>query len=118
MLVVMEADRQWMKYRSSVVAGRPPAISPLLALLFALMCPSLECKSPSQCFTLFLTEELVGDIVEETNHYALELQEKREPVLGGGKLAKWVKTTINEMYTFLVTVLLMGIVKNNSLREY
>jgi hypothetical protein len=54
----------------------------------------------------------VGDIVEETNHYALELQEKREPDLGG-KLAKWVTTTINEMYTLLVTVLLMGRVKNN-----
>ena len=86
MLLVMEADRQ---YRSSVVAGRPPAISPLLALLFALMSPSLECKAPchfplAECFKLFLTEELVGDIVEETNRYALELQEKRES--GGNSL--------------------------------
>ena len=58
---------------------------------------------------LFLTEELVGDIVEETNRYALELQEKREPGVGG-------TTTISEMYTFLVTVL-MGIVKNSLKRE-
>jgi hypothetical protein len=35
-----------------------------------------------------------------------------------GKLTKWVTTTISEMYIFLVTVLLMGIVKKNSLREY
>ena len=52
----------------------------------------------------------MGDIAE-TNRYALEPQEKSEPGVGG-------TTTISEMYTFLVTVLLMGIVKKNSLREY
>ena len=70
-----------MKYRSSVVAGMLPVISPLLALLFALMSRSLECNTPfpseAECFKLFWTEELVGDIAE-TNRYALELQEKRE----------------------------------------
>jgi hypothetical protein len=77
------------------------------------------CPFPSEaeCFKLFLTEELVGDMVEETNRFALKLQEKREPGVRG-KLAKWVTTIISEMYTFLVTVLLMGIVKKNSLREY
>ncbi|XP_024002130.1 piggyBac transposable element-derived protein 4 [Salvelinus sp. IW2-2015] len=73
--------------------------------------------SAAECFKLFLTEKLMGDIVEETNRYALELLERREPGVRG-KLAKWVTTTISEMYTFLVTVLLMGIVKKNSLREY
>ena len=77
----------------------------------------LPFPTEAECFKLFLTEELVGEIVEETNRYALELQEKREPGVRG-KLAKWVTTTISEMYTFLVTVLLMGIVKKNSLREY
>ncbi|KAK6304383.1 hypothetical protein J4Q44_G00249690 [Coregonus suidteri] len=77
----------------------------------------LPSPSAAECFKLFLTEKLLGDIVEETNRYALKLQEKREPGVRG-KLAKWVTTTISEMYTFLVTVLLMGIVKKNSLREY
>jgi hypothetical protein len=77
----------------------------------------LPYTSEAECFKLFLTEELVGDIVEETNHYALELQMKREPGLRG-KLPKWVTTTISEIYTFLVTVLLMGIVKKNSVRVY
>ena len=72
-------------------------------------CP-LPFPSEAECFKLFLTEELVGDIAE-TNHYALELQEKREPGVGG-------TTTICEMYTFLVTVHVMGIVKKNCLREY
>ncbi len=43
-----------------------------------------------QCFKLFFTEELVGEIVEETNRYASELQEKG--VLG--KMARWVPTTV------------------------
>ncbi|KAJ8368738.1 hypothetical protein SKAU_G00087660 [Synaphobranchus kaupii] len=41
---------------------------------------------------MFFTEELVGDIVEETNLYASELQEKIEPG-AMGKLAKWVATS-------------------------
>jgi hypothetical protein len=45
------------------------------------------------------------------------LEEKREPGVRW-KLVKWVTTTISEMYTFLVTVLPMWIVKKNSLREY
>ena len=44
MLVVMDAHQQWVKYGRYVVAGRHTAISPLLALLLALMSPSLECK--------------------------------------------------------------------------
>ena len=71
----------------------------------------VQCPLPfppvAECFKLFLTEELVEDIVE-TNCYAWELQEKREPEVGG-------TSTICEMYTFLVTVLLLGIVKKNSL---
>ncbi len=70
-----------------------------------------------QCFMLFFTEELVGEIVEETNRYASELQEKMAPgVLG--KMARWVPTTIKEMYLFLMAVLLMGVIKKPSLRHY
>uniref|UniRef100_A0AAY5K4P2 PiggyBac transposable element-derived protein domain-containing protein n=1 Tax=Esox lucius TaxID=8010 RepID=A0AAY5K4P2_ESOLU len=78
---------------------------------------SLPSPTEAECFKLFMTEQLVGDIVEETNRYALELQEKTEPGVRG-KLVKWVSTSVNEMYTFLVAVLLMGIVRKNSLREY
>jgi hypothetical protein len=67
----------------------------------------LPFPSEAECIKLFLTEELVGDIIK-TNRYAWELQEKREPGVGG-------TTTISEMHTFLVTV---EIAKKNSLREY
>ncbi len=70
-----------------------------------------------KCFKLFFTEELVGEIVEETNRHASELQEKMAPgVLG--KMARWVPTTIKEMYLFLMAVLLMGVIKKPSLRHY
>ncbi len=70
-----------------------------------------------QCFKLFFTEELVGEIVEETNRYASELQEKMAPgVLG--KMARWVPTTIKKMHLLLMAVLLMGVIKKTSLRHY
>ncbi len=70
-----------------------------------------------QCFKQFFTEELVGEIAEETNRYASELQEKMAPgVLG--KMARWVPTTIKEMYLFLMAVLLVGVIKKPSLRHY
>ncbi len=35
-----------------------------------------------------------------------------------GKMARWVPTTIKEMYLFLMAVLLMGVIKKPSLRHY
>ena len=115
MPVVMGADQQWVKYRRSVVPGRSPAISLLLALLLAVS-PGLEGKAPCHLPLRQSASSLFWwETVEETNRYALELQEKREPEVRG-KLTKWMTTTISEMLTFLVTVLLMGIVKMNCLK--
>lgn len=73
-------------------------------------------ESPSEvtCFKIFFTEEVMGEIVVETNRYASDLQEGEMK----GKMAKWVPTNIKEMYTFLVSVLLMGVIKKPSLRDY
>ncbi len=55
--------------------------------------------------------------MEETKRYASELQEKMAPgVLG--KMARWVPTTIKDMYLFLVAVLLMGVIRKPSLQHY
>ncbi|XP_052010817.1 piggyBac transposable element-derived protein 4-like isoform X1 [Xyrauchen texanus] len=70
-----------------------------------------------QCFKMFITEALVEVLVQETNRHALQLL-KEASTASKGKLAKWVPTDIKEMYTFLVTVLLMGMVKKSSLRDY
>ncbi|KAI2644801.1 PiggyBac transposable element-derived protein 4 [Labeo rohita] len=73
-------------------------------------------ESPSEvnCFKMFLTEDVVKEIVEETNRYASEIQEEETK----GKMVKWAPTSIPEMYTFLASVMLMGMVKKPSLRDY
>ncbi|KAK6301238.1 hypothetical protein J4Q44_G00293360 [Coregonus suidteri] len=78
---------------------------------------TLPTPSEADCFKLFLDEDLVESVVQETNRYSHELKEKTAPGVKG-KLSKWVNTTINEMYTFLVTVLLMGLVKKGCMRDY
>ncbi|KAI2645499.1 PiggyBac transposable element-derived protein 4 [Labeo rohita] len=65
-------------------------------------------------FKMFLTEDVVREIVEETNRYTSEIQEEETK----GKMVKWAPTSIPEMYTFLASVLLMGMVKKPSLRDY
>ncbi|KAI2644000.1 PiggyBac transposable element-derived protein 4 [Labeo rohita] len=73
-------------------------------------------ESPSEvnCFKMFLTEDVVKEIVEETNRYASEIQEEETK----GKMVKWAPTSIPEMYTFLASIMLMGMVKKPSLRDY
>ncbi|RXN14776.1 piggyBac transposable element-derived 4-like protein [Labeo rohita] len=63
-------------------------------------------ESPSEvnCFKMFLTEDVVKEIVEETNRYASEIQEEETK----GKMVKWAPTSIPEMYTFLASIMLMG----------
>lgn len=56
---------------------------------------------------MFLTEDVVGEIVEETNRSASEIQVGEMK----GKMVKWAPTSIPEMYTFLASVLLMEMVK-------
>lgn len=52
---------------------------------------------------------------QETNRYAHQL---KESATIPGKLAKWTETTVNEIYTFLAAVILMGLVRKNSLKDY
>ncbi|XP_067113917.1 piggyBac transposable element-derived protein 4-like [Osmerus mordax] len=76
-----------------------------------------ESQTEAQCFKMLLTEELVQHIVKATNNYALQLKKNVAPGVKG-KLAKWQPTTVDEMYSFLVVILLMGIVKKSALRDY
>ncbi|RXN28340.1 piggyBac transposable element-derived 4-like protein [Labeo rohita] len=71
--------------------------------------------SEAECFRLFMNAQLVEQVVEETNRYAHQL---KESATIPGKLAKWSKTTVNEIYTFLAAVILMGLVRKRSLKDY
>ncbi|RXN17129.1 piggyBac transposable element-derived 4-like protein [Labeo rohita] len=76
---------------------------------------SLTNPSEAECFRLFMNEQLAEQVVEETNRYAHQL---KESATIPGKLAKWSKTTVNEIYTFLAAVILMGLVRKRSLKDY
>ncbi|KAL2098758.1 hypothetical protein ACEWY4_005238 [Coilia grayii] len=66
------------------------------------------------CFKLFISDELVGHVVEETNTFAEELKQRSE----AGKMERWVGTTVAEFFTFIATVLIMAVVRKKSLKEY
>lgn len=67
------------------------------------------------CFKMFLSESTANTIVAETNAYAQTL---REQFNSAGKLAKWVDTTVGELYVFLAVLFTMGLVKKNNVRDY
>ncbi|XP_062380314.1 piggyBac transposable element-derived protein 4-like [Sardina pilchardus] len=71
--------------------------------------------SEADCFKLLMTEELVGRITEQTNTFAEQLKETADVQ---GKLQKWVNTTVPELYTFFVAILLMATVKKRALKDY
>ncbi|XP_062403805.1 piggyBac transposable element-derived protein 4-like [Sardina pilchardus] len=71
--------------------------------------------SEADCFKLLMTEELVGRIADQTNTFAEQLKETADVQ---GKLQKWVSTTVPELYTFFVAILLMATVKKRALKDY
>ena len=67
-------------------------------------------------FKLFFDHELVGEICKETNSYANQLLASSSAKTK--TLQDWVRTTRDEMYTFLGLVILMGIIVKKSFKEY
>ena len=67
-------------------------------------------------FKLFFDHELVGEICKETNSYANQLL--ASSTAKTKTLQDWVRTTRDEMYTFLGLVILMGIIVKKSFKEY
>ena len=68
----------------------------------------------AECFKMFMTTSVMDMIVAETNTYAQSLREK----ISNGKLAKWVDTTVAELYVFLAVFFSMGLIKKNNIRDY
>lgn len=73
---------------------------------------SLTNPSEAECFRLFMNEQLVE---QETNRYAHQL---KESATVPGKLAKQAEITVNEIYTILLAVIVKGLVRKGSLRNY
>lgn len=67
-------------------------------------------------FQLFMTRDIVGMISTETNKYAEAL--KRKVTEPKSKLVKWVNSTVEEIYMFIATIMLMSLVGKNNLKKY
>ncbi|KAL2717491.1 hypothetical protein V1478_013191 [Vespula squamosa] len=73
-----------------------------------------ECKSPIDFYSLFLNEELIQMIVNQTNLYANQMIEKNQ----SEQLSKWIPTNTYEIKKFFGLNIWMGLVNFPSIKLY
>lgn len=77
--------------------------------------------TPRDTFQLFVTDEVIEHIVDETNRFAAQsiLSNKlTKKTSKKHRLSQWTNTTIDEMKKFFGLLLWMGLVKHGSIEEY
>lgn len=74
---------------------------------------NLALETPFDFFELFFDRRLLETIVKETNRF-----HANSARTSYSHTAPWIDTTINEMYTFLATVMLMSHSKKNRICDY
>ncbi len=75
----------------------------------------LKGDAPMDFFNLFFDENLMSTIVDQTNLYYYQTGKASSKV---AKTPPWLDTTIDEMYVFLATTMLMSFTKKNKLLSY
>lgn len=78
----------------------------------------LELAEPIDYFSLFLTNDIIQIMVDETNLYATQTIEKQNDITPFSRLHRWTPTDLNEMRQFIGLVGYMGIVKVPELNNY
>ena len=73
----------------------------------------IEGNKASDYFRAFFDGELMRKIVGETNNYQ---QQNTTPTVG--KTAAWYDTTVEELYVFFATTMLMGLNQKNRVKDY
>ena len=68
-------------------------------------------SEPIDTFRLFFTDELLDDIVKQTNLYAAQVMDEHQAT-------KWVDVTVEELLAYFGFCVLMGIVKLPSIDDY
>jgi hypothetical protein len=74
---------------------------------------NLTLETPLDFFELLFDRKLLGIIVKETNRFHANYSRASH-----SHSAPWIDTTIDEMYTFLATVMLMPHTKKNRICDY
>lgn len=74
-------------------------------------------KSPIDIYKLFVTDEIINKMVEETNKYA-ETYIQSATLKNASRAKKWIPTDYNEMCVFMGILITMGLVKLPSIYCY
>ncbi|XP_047345311.1 piggyBac transposable element-derived protein 4-like [Vespa velutina] len=74
----------------------------------------LECNSPIDFYSLFLNEEIIQMIVNQTNLYANQMMERNQ----SERLSKWIPTNIHEIKQLFGLIMWMGLVKLPTIQLY
>ena len=75
-------------------------------------------SEPIDAFNLFLTDEIISIMVNETNKYAEQELEKKQSLRRSSHFHKWVPVDQSEMKLFLGLLLHMGQVKLPTVEHY
>ncbi|CAH1975477.1 unnamed protein product [Acanthoscelides obtectus] len=74
--------------------------------------------SPYSCFRYFVDDEIINEMVNQTNLYATQVLFEAEDVSRESRLHRWVPTDKGEMLKFIGIVAYMGMVRMPSLEKY
>lgn len=74
--------------------------------------------SPINCFRTFLDDDIIEDIVNQTNLYATQTLCNENDILSNSRLHQWVPTDRKEIIKFIGIVAYMGLVRMPSLEKY
>lgn len=74
--------------------------------------------SPYSCFRCFVDDEIINEMVNQTNLYATQVLSEAQDVSRESRLHRWVPTDKAEMLKFIGIVAYMGMVRMPSLEKY
>ncbi|XP_028172018.1 piggyBac transposable element-derived protein 4-like [Ostrinia furnacalis] len=83
--------------------------------------PVREFPTPYDAFTAIWTREFMEEIAVQTNFYAQQVAESRmarDDLMLNSRIAKWVDTSADELYTYFAIILATGLCIKTDQKEY
>lgn len=79
----------------------------------------LNAETPSDYYKLFVTEEIINKMVQETNNYAQKyINSSLQSLKPKSRFKSWTPTNSEEMKRFLGVLMIMGLVKVPHINDY
>lgn len=80
--------------------------------------PGFDRESEIDYFSLFFTDDLFNQIVQETNTYAKETIQKNTPLTQNSAWRTWVDCTVTEMRAFIGVIINMALNPKPTIQDY